>query len=123
MLVEVARRLLAVARTTDVVARPGGDEFVLLINDLRRAADVVPVSEKIRTAIGAPIRVRGRLFDITASIGVSVFPDDTEATSELMRHADQALYRAKASGRDATAFHQPGHAAPETVRDSRPLDD
>ncbi len=123
VLVEVARRLLAVARTTDVVARPGGDEFVLLINDLRRAADVVPVSEKIRTAIGAPIRVRGRLFDITASIGVSVFPDDTEATSELMRHADQALYRAKASGRDATAFHQPGHAATETVRDSRPLDD
>ena len=123
VLVEVARRLLAVARTTDVVARPGGDEFVLLVNDLRRADDVVPVSEKIRSAVAAPIRVRGRLFDITASIGVSVFPDDAEATSELMRHADQALYRAKASGRDATAFHQPGPAAHETLPDPRPLDD
>ncbi len=122
VLVEVARRLLAVARTTDVVARPGGDEFVLLVNDLRRAADVVPVSEKIRTAIAAPLRVRGQLFDITASIGVSVFPDDTEITTELMRHADQALYRAKASGRDATAFHQADVVARDTRRDSRPLD-
>jgi len=123
VLVEVARRLLAVARTTDVVARPGGDEFVLLVNDLRRADDVVPVSEKIRAAVAAPVHVRGQVFDITASIGVSVFPDDTGVTSELMRQADQALYRAKASGRDATAFHRADHVELDPRRDARPLDD
>ncbi|MEQ8493492.1 MAG: diguanylate cyclase [Gammaproteobacteria bacterium] len=120
VLVEVARRLLAVARTTDVVARPGGDEFVVLVNDLRRARDVVPVSDKIRNAVGAPVAVHGQTFDISASIGVSVFPDDTQVTSELMRHADQALYRAKEGGRDAIAYHDAGNVVEDAASAESP---
>ncbi|MEQ8664007.1 MAG: diguanylate cyclase, partial [Gammaproteobacteria bacterium] len=64
----------------------------------------------------APVTVHGHVFEISASIGVSVFPDDTQVTSELVRHADHALYRAKESGRDAIAYHSDGGAAPGTTR-------
>jgi diguanylate cyclase (GGDEF)-like protein/PAS domain S-box-containing protein len=97
---EVARRLTACVRDADTVARIGGDEFVVLLTEIARAEDAETVARKLLASVAEPIFVGDRRFDISTSIGVSVFPEDGGDGETLLRSADNAMYRAKERGRN-----------------------
>ncbi len=96
----VAARLTGQLRQSDTVARLGGDEFLLLLPDAGRARDGDRIARKLLAAIRRPWRIRGRNLVVTGSIGMAVFPRDGRSAETLLKHADQAMYDAKAAGRD-----------------------
>jgi diguanylate cyclase (GGDEF)-like protein/PAS domain S-box-containing protein len=100
LLQEVSQRLRQAVRESDVPARIGGDEFVVLLRNLHHADDALLVGEKIRARLSAPFTIEGRTFTISASIGIAVYPDHGMDAIELARSADAAMYRAKEGGRD-----------------------
>jgi diguanylate cyclase (GGDEF)-like protein len=91
----VAQRLRQCVRAGDCVARLGGDEFTVVLSELGEVGAAAHVAQKIGTALGAPFPVSGHEIFVSASIGISVFPQDGEDVSTLLRHADTAMYRAK----------------------------
>jgi diguanylate cyclase (GGDEF)-like protein/PAS domain S-box-containing protein len=99
LLVEVAKRLVTTVRTDDTVARLGGDEFVVLLERINSEADILPLAESITQQFVRPFAVDGREFAITASIGIAFSERDHEHEGSLLRNADVAMYRAKASGK------------------------
>ncbi|MFD2366030.1 EAL domain-containing protein [Pseudoduganella sp. GCM10020061] len=104
LLKEVAARLCQSVRASDTVARLGGDEFVVLVPGIRNADESAQVAQKIIDALAAPVPFEGRTLHITPSIGICVYPDDGHDVETLMRHADAAMYHAKASGRNNYQF-------------------
>jgi diguanylate cyclase (GGDEF)-like protein/PAS domain S-box-containing protein len=104
LLKEVAGRLCRAVRASDTVARLGGDEFVVLVPGIRSIDEASRVAEKIIEALAEPFPLEGRMLHISPSIGICVFPDDGEDVETLMRHADGAMYHAKASGRNNYQF-------------------
>ncbi len=101
LLVDVARRLDSVLRPGDTVARFGGDEFVVLCEDLGSAGEAITVAERLREALASPFHVRGREIGLTASIGIALASTSSHDTPDaLLRDADAAMYRAKERGRD-----------------------
>ncbi|MDC8757652.1 bifunctional diguanylate cyclase/phosphodiesterase [Janthinobacterium fluminis] len=104
LLKEVASRLCRAVRVSDTVARLGGDEFVVLVPGIRGAEESGHVAEKIIEALAAPFPLDGHTLHITPSIGICVYPDDGADVDTLMRHADAAMYYAKASGRNNYQF-------------------
>jgi diguanylate cyclase (GGDEF)-like protein len=97
---QVADRLLACTRETDVAGRLGGDEFALLLEGLSRREDASAVATKVLSALAKPIEVRGERVLVEASIGVALYEHPGAFTAEeLVRHADAAMYRAKDLGR------------------------
>jgi diguanylate cyclase (GGDEF)-like protein len=116
LLVELSERLRGCVRATDVVARQGGDEFLLLLADLddaeaaRQAA--VATFDRIRAALDEPFRLDGAELAIGVSMGVSVFPEDAADAETLHRHADASMYRAKQSGGGLMLFDSDETAAP-----------
>jgi diguanylate cyclase (GGDEF)-like protein len=94
----VAARLGASIRKADTVARHGGDEFIVLLPELRQAQDALSVAEKVIAGVSAPIDVEGRLYHVGASVGLAVYPEDAGDVEELLRRADDAMYVAKQSG-------------------------
>lgn len=95
LLREVACRLARCVRESDTVGRIGGDEFAVLLTNLRQAGDADAVVEKIRRAIAVPFDLQGERLTISASIGVAVYPDDGEDRAALLRAADAAMYSGK----------------------------
>jgi predicted signal transduction protein with EAL and GGDEF domain len=91
----------------DVLARLGGDEFVVLIEDVGDATAVVHVARKLLAALLVPYRLKSQPVHITASIGVAIFPEDGKDEHTLMRHADNAMYRAKEAGKNNYQFYSP----------------
>jgi diguanylate cyclase (GGDEF)-like protein/PAS domain S-box-containing protein len=108
LLTAVAGRLRGVLRSSDVLARQGGDEFLVLIADLGDEAALAAesVGAKLLDALRDPFVVGGTEVRTGASIGVSLFPVDGTDTEALMRHADAAMYEAKAAGGGRLSFHQ-----------------
>jgi len=106
VLVETARRLTAAVRASDTVSRFGGDEFVLLLEDLEDAQDARAAAEAILEAMRAPFLVEGRELNVRASLGVSLYPQDGDSLKIILRRSDEALYLAKDSGRDTLRFTQ-----------------
>jgi diguanylate cyclase (GGDEF)-like protein len=100
LLRQVSRRLSAVVRSSDTVARMGGDEFTLLLSDMRSAGEAELVAEKILAAFRHPFVLQGQELFVTPSIGVAVGPDDGARPSLLLKNADTAMYRAKDRGRN-----------------------
>lgn len=107
LLVQVGQRLRALVRDGDIVARLGGDEFVVVLTQCALPGDraATAVARKITAALGQPYQVAQHLLRSTPSIGVSLFPADGEDPSTLMRHADTAMYQAKAKGRNGHQFY------------------
>jgi len=102
LLAEAARRLRAVLRAGDPVARLGGDEFFVVLEDLNDAAPAERVATKLLAALAEPYDIGGGAsVRISASIGVSLFPDDAGDAATLLKHADAAMYSAKQAGRNA----------------------
>ncbi|WMW80563.1 PAS domain S-box protein [Undibacterium cyanobacteriorum] len=100
LLVGVTRHLREVLRGNDTLARLGGDEFVVLLSDIGSSVECVQVLERILLAVSRPVEIDQLHLHTTASIGVSLFPDDNVDADSLLRHADQAMYMAKNSGKN-----------------------
>ena len=103
----VAERLQACIRASDTAARRGGDEFTLILDDIRRGQDAARVAKKILTRLEAPIEVDGQELFVGASIGISLYPADGAEVDMLVKHADIAMYRAKARGGGGSQFYLP----------------
>ena len=104
LLIEVARRLRAVVRDSDVVARIGGDEFVLILSSIENSGGVALVAEKLVYAIGEPCVIEGHDIYTTPSIGIAIYPTDGMDSETLMKNADAAMYYAKSAGRNNFQF-------------------
>jgi diguanylate cyclase (GGDEF)-like protein/PAS domain S-box-containing protein len=104
LLKQVAQRLSDCVRTGDTVGRFGGDEFGLILSDLRNAEDARLVAQKVLAVFGRPFLIEGNEVYVTASIGISMYPPDSTDGEALMKNADAAMYRAKESGRNAFQF-------------------
>jgi diguanylate cyclase (GGDEF)-like protein/PAS domain S-box-containing protein len=100
LLLEMSRRLRDCVRDDDTVARLGGDEFTIILAELRHPEDAAGVAEKIILAVQEPITIGGTTLEISASIGISIYPEDGADPETLLRNADSAMYRAKESGRN-----------------------
>ncbi|MCM2257162.1 MAG: PAS domain S-box protein [Vicinamibacteria bacterium] len=100
LLQQVATRLRQCVREDDLVVRMGGDEFVLLLSQIR-PADAVSVAKKLLACIEEPVKLDEHELRVTASIGLARFPDDGSDVETLLEHADSAMYRAKDRGRNA----------------------
>jgi len=106
VLSEVARRLVQQMRSDDTVARLGGDEFVLLFNDVDPARrELAGLLDRVLGAVREPLLLQGVEHRLTASIGVALSPPDAAEPDLLIRHADQAMYRAKEQGRNGHVFY------------------
>jgi diguanylate cyclase (GGDEF)-like protein len=106
VLVAVARRLKQVLCSADVVARLGGDEFIVLIEGPRVAEAAPGIAARIMEALNETLRVDGHGMSVGASIGISLFPDDSGTAEELLHNADAAMYAAKSGGRCAYLRYQ-----------------
>jgi len=105
LLLEVARRIENCVRKSDTVARLGGDEFSVLLDDLRDIKFVAVVARKILHALSKPIMIQKYELYATSSIGISLYPNDSEDEDVLLRSADTALYRAKDAGKNNYQFY------------------
>jgi predicted signal transduction protein with EAL and GGDEF domain len=104
LLKEVAKRLVKQLREVDTICRTGGDEFVVVLPEIKHAADAANVAQKIIENLSHPIRVEERELTVTPSIGIAVFPDDGRDAETLIRNADAAMYHAKEMGRANSQF-------------------
>jgi diguanylate cyclase (GGDEF)-like protein/PAS domain S-box-containing protein len=104
LLVSVAKRLVASVRSSDTVSRQGGDEFVILLSNIVQTEDAALSANKILAALGQPHRVKDHDLQVTASVGISVFPDDGIDAETLVKNADIAMLTAKDSGRNNYQF-------------------
>jgi diguanylate cyclase (GGDEF)-like protein len=100
VLIETARRIARTLRSGDTVARLGGDEFAVLLLELEGSEECQATVERLLAAIGEPLAMGDKTFMVTASVGVTLFPQDNEDPDTLLRHADQAMYIAKQSGKN-----------------------
>ena len=105
LLIGIANQLSKVLRAQDTVARIGGDEFVLLLNDLTRLEDSQELLDRVLAASTSAIVVDGVTHRVSASVGVALSPPDVDSADSLLRHADQAMYRAKDAGRNRYHFY------------------
>lgn len=106
VLCEVGQRLRTLVRGSDTVARLGGDEFVIILEQVDGEEGVAEVARKVVQAMAFPLAVAGREITLTGSIGISLYPDDGVDVDALMKTADDAMYRAKALGRDNFQFYR-----------------
>lgn len=115
LLVKVARRLRVRSRDADLLARHGGDEFLVLLSDLdpaTAAEDAEQAAHGLLDALAAPFVVSGAEFHVGASIGISLNPADAGEADTLLRHADAAMYQAKRAGRNEVRVFDPDRSAP-----------
>lgn len=103
LLVALAQRMKAALRDGDTLARIGGDEFVAVLVDLEHVQDAEPVLERLLKAAAAPVVLADTALQVSASIGVTLYPQDDSEVDQLLRHADQAMYVAKQAGKNR--FH------------------
>lgn len=98
LLREAGRRMQAVVREADTVARIGGDEFVLVLTDVGESSGAAGVASKLVAVLGKPFAIDSRSVQVAASVGIALFPDDGIDADGLLAVADRAMYRAKAAG-------------------------
>ncbi len=121
LLQQVAKRLTGCMRQGDTVARLGGDEFVVMIEELSEsreeaAAQAEMIGEKILAAISVPYKLAGLDYQITPSIGITLYSDHQQSTDELLKQADLAMYQSKSAGRNTLRFFDPAMQAVITTR-------
>ncbi|MFK5892634.1 MAG: EAL domain-containing protein [Pseudomonadota bacterium] len=103
LLTELAHRFMSIIREPDTIARIGGDEFVILMQ-IKSPKDLDSPLVRITDLINAPIKSKGESLSVSSSIGVTFYPDDCSDSDGLIRHADQAMYKAKQKGRNQIQF-------------------
>lgn len=105
LLKEVGDRLKACLRETDTVARIGGDEFTILLTDTAQPEDAIAIAKKITSVFREPFLPEDHELNVTACVGISIYPDDGESADELLKNADIAMYHAKEHGRNNYQFY------------------
>jgi diguanylate cyclase (GGDEF)-like protein/PAS domain S-box-containing protein len=105
LLKEVAKRLQNILRDDDTAARLGGDEFTVLVENIDDPSQAAVVASKIQDKFKSPFKIAGRELHITASIGISIFPDDGKDVADLTKNADAAMYQAKEQGRNNYRYY------------------
>ncbi len=108
LLTEVAGRIADCLRKSDILARPGRNEFMILLPEIGRAEDVVQVVERILTVVSAPILLNDRELVVTGNIGISIYPNDWASAKILIRRAYTAMLRAREKGRNVYRFYSAG---------------
>lgn len=103
LLIEIANRLLSSLRETDTVSRIGGDEFILMLSGFKHKEELCLILNHLLTNLAEELTIEEHKVQVTASMGVVIYPDDNSDSDTLMRHADKAMYIAKESGRNQ--FH------------------
>jgi diguanylate cyclase (GGDEF)-like protein len=109
----VARRLQTAVRDSDAVGRHGGDEFLVLLAEVSKVADVALIAKKIIADIAAPSLACGHMLQVSVSAGIAMFPDDAPDAQSLIGLADAAMYRSKRQGGGRYTFHADPLAAGE----------
>ncbi len=107
LLVEAARRVSSCLRGTSTVARLGGDEFLVVLPGLTDTEATIQVAQRILSTFEPPYILSGQEVFVTTSIGIAIFPDDSDSSGMLLQHADAAMYRAKNKGKSAYALFTP----------------
>ncbi len=100
-----AHCLASTVREVDTVSRHGGDEFLILLDEVGQASDAITVADKLIEELARPHQVNDVVLRLTASVGISLYPDDGDNADTLIRRADAAMYRAKRKGRGSFCFH------------------
>jgi diguanylate cyclase (GGDEF)-like protein/PAS domain S-box-containing protein len=118
LLQSVARRLFTCVRSSDTVGRQGGDEFVIVLWEVRHAQDAGVTATKILNTLRKPYRIRGHELHVTGSIGIVTYPDDGDDVETLINKADAAMYQAKHGGRDRFRFFKSALSATAIERQS-----
>ncbi len=108
LLRRVSERLRRSVRSEDTVARVGGDEFVVLLEEVVAFDHIASTAKRINASLFIPMELNGHAVDITGSIGISVFPDDADEVGSLLKNADTAMYVAKEQGRNTYRFFTGG---------------
>jgi len=116
LLIEVASVLNELVDERSVIGRVGGDDFLVILRGCEVATQAERIAETLCAAMNCPLAVDDRLFRITASVGISLFPKDGQSAEDLVRHADAALYRAKADGPGSWARYSPELTAAAMAR-------
>ncbi len=124
LLREAAQRLSMCVRGTDTVARLGGDEFTMILGELPDAGDIARIAEDILKRLSAPFKLGDNEAHISASIGITLYPDDARSVDALLKNADQAMYAAKEQGRNryhyfANSMQQATHQRKQLASDLR----
>ena len=112
LLMQLSERLKTAIRKDDIVSRLGGDEFVVLLSgehsSRHQAMDqALNVAQKIQATINAPYKLHGYEHAITSSMGITIYPENSDSAEDVLKQADAAMYRAKASGRNSICFYNP----------------
>ena len=105
LLKEVAERLRRSVRASDTVSRMGGDEFNILLTEISNAGDIITVAQKVADSFRKPYVICGHEFDMSTSIGISIYPEDGETMEALFKNADIAMYHAKEQGGNSYHFY------------------
>lgn len=105
LLLVVSNKIKNVLRREDILARLGGDEFVIIIEDIDNAIDVLTITNHILDTMRQAIKIKNNTHYISASIGISIFPDDSKNPNNLLKFADVAMYEAKATGKNSAQFY------------------
>ena len=105
LLKEVAERLRRSVRASDTVSRRGGDEFNILLTEIPQAADIITIAKKVVDSFGKPYVIGGNEFNMSTSVGISIYPEDGGTIEELFKNADIAMYHAKEQGGNSYQFY------------------
>ncbi|MET3445689.1 diguanylate cyclase (GGDEF)-like protein/PAS domain S-box-containing protein [Ralstonia sp. 1138] len=116
LLKEIARRISAIVRGTDTVARLAGDEFTIILPDLPDAGAATPIIRALLARIAAPLQLGEESVEVSASIGVALYPRDADSAESLLVRADQAMFAAKSAGRNQWAVFTPALQRAEQER-------
>ncbi len=106
LLIQSAKRMKKALRESDMLARIGGDEFVIIIESLNEDYSAAQVSQKILELFSEPITTSNHRLNVTLSIGIAIFPDDGMDCKTIFKHADVAMYKAKASGKNTYRYYK-----------------
>jgi diguanylate cyclase (GGDEF)-like protein len=116
-LIEVSKRLKLALRSSDVIARIGGDEFIAIVEDLENTESAAVIAEKLISFLTRPMSLTGHTCTLGVSIGIAMYPQDGENSRDLYRHADEAMYSVKKRGKNGYAFTAPTGNGPHGTPD------
>lgn len=107
LLSKVSERLLKNLRSTDILGRVGGDEFALILTNIRNVAGITTSLQKVLSIIAEPVSIQGHELHVTCSMGLTIYPDDAKDPEVLLKNADAAMYQAKDKGKNNFQFFMP----------------
>lgn len=105
ILIQFSKRVESVIRSCDTLSRIGGDEFILMVENITKVSEIEPIIKKLQSVFNKPFTVKEQKFFLTASVGISFYPEQGLESETLIKNADAAMYKAKSMGRNTYAFY------------------